>query len=129
MDILIIIAILLAIGAVALIVRTLRKGKELNQIDSAQGIFVSMYERNLIESEFAGKTRAEAIEYGQDVLWSEAAKFNKLVNDVIKTRSFQIGDYSIISSAIKIVKVVATMHLIVKQGPIIEENESVESCE
>lgn len=110
--------IILAVIGIIWLAKNLLKGKKLVEVDYAQGVFATLFMQDPEMLEFAGKDHDAAMAMGQDRLWEETRKFRTAIDTVIENGSIKAGDYTIISSALKITKIAYIMQSIEDDGPI-----------
>ena len=99
--------------------KNILNGQKTVQVDFAQGVFATLFTQDAEILEFDGKDFDESMKLGQDRLWEETKKFRTAYDKLISVGSVEAGDYKIISSALKIVKIAYLMQRIEEVGPIV----------
>lgn len=117
-SILVLSLIAIAVVGIILLTKKIIGGRKIIEVDLAQGVFVKLFIDDPIILDFVNKNYEESIQLGQDRLWEETRKFRQGIDSVIKTNQLSAGNYSIISSALKICKIAYVMQTIEENGPI-----------
>lgn len=99
-------------------IKKIIKNKTTIQVDLAQGVFASLWMQDTEIIDFVGKDRDNSIVFGQERLWEETKKFSSAANLLMEEGSIKVGDYSLISSAIKICKIAYIMQSVEEHGAI-----------
>lgn len=114
--------LLIGLGLVALfwLAGKARQGMAGHNAFFTQLRFIQMYMADNTEKQFYGKTEAEAIELGQDMLWAAAEDFHGRMDKAVNHQlPVQAGDMGLILASIRIIKAAEAMVFIKKNGPIV----------
>ncbi len=104
--------------------KNILNGKKTVQVDFAQSVFATLFTQDSEILGFDGKDFDESMEFGRDRLWEETKKFCTAYDELISVGSVEAGDYKIISSALKIVKIAYLMQRVEEVGPIVLSKET-----
>ena len=105
-------------------VAKIKKAMSLNDSFFTQIKFIQMYMSDTTEKQFYNKTKEEAIELGQDMLWSAAEDFHSRLHRAINEKQpVPAGDMGLLLSAIRILKDSEAIVFINKNGPIDYDND------
>lgn len=104
------------------LIKNILSGKKTVQVDLAQGVFASLFMQDAEMMKFDGKDSEESFQFGQDRLWEETKRF-RIAYDKMITEGMKVGDYTILSSALKIVKIAYIMDHVEEFGPIVVPKE------
>ena len=113
--------LLIAVGLLVLFwfVSKLRRGMSNHDAFFTQVKFIQMYMSDVTEKSFYNKSTEEAMNLGQEMLWSAAEDFNERMHRaVVEKQPIPMGDMGMIISAIRIIKAAEAMVYIQNNGPI-----------
>lgn len=115
----------IALGVATLIwfASKMKKGMEEHDSFFTQVKFIQMYMSDSTGKLFYNKSKEEAVELGQELLWAAAEDFNERMHTaVIEQQPIPVGDMGLITSAIRIIKCAESMVYIEKNGPLYEDD-------